>query len=422
MLNNQPKNKVERLRKLKDLLNDRIRIQEEFDTKRNLFFVGKSLKKLWEDKKMLKKPKMVLCRNCNTQIAKNAKICPSCGAKNKKPFFKRWWFALFIVILVLGGIGSINRNKKEKFDWGEVELRDRLPKPKSNVGTIIDNDSEHLSLHIEKTSKADYNTYIEECQSMGYTVESEKNGDNYTAFDKDSYGLDLSYIGETMYLTLDAPIEMGTLKWPKSEIAGLLPLPKSTVGKVSTDTENGCYIYVGETSIDDFNAYADECSDNGFSVDYERGDEFYNAKDETGNKLSLSYQGNDVMVIQIRKSDETEANAPETEQKQESEPTSATEQQTEAAEKSSDGMRPEFKQAMDSYEEFMNEYCEFMKKYAESDGSDAGLLADYAKYMSKYADVVEDFEAWDDGEMNKAETAYYLDVQTRINKKLLEVE
>ena len=357
---------------------------------------------------MSKKPKMVLCRNCNTPIAKNAKICPSCGAKNKKPFFKRWWFVLLVVILVLGGIGSINRNKKEKFDWDEVELCDRLPKPKSNVGTIIGNDSDHLSLHIEKTSKADYNAYIEECQSMGYTVESEKVGDNYTAFDEDGYGLDLSYIGETMYIALDAPIEMGTLNWPKSEIAGLLPLPKSTVGKVSTDTENGCYIYVGETSIDDFNAYTDECSDNGFSVDYERGDKFYNAKDEAGNKLSLSYQGNNVMVIQIRKPDEAEANALETEQ--ESEPSSATEQQTESAEKSSDsaelidGMRPEFKQAMDSYEEFMNEYCEFMKKYAESDGTDVGLLADYTSYMSKYADVVEDF-----------------DVQTRINKKLLEV-
>lgn len=84
-------------------------------------------------------------------------------------------------------------------------------------------------------------------------------------------------------------------------------------------------------------------------------------------------------------------------------------------------MRPEFKQAMDSYEEFMNEYCEFMKKYDESDGTDVGLLADYTSYMSKYADMVEDFEAWDDGEMNTAETAYYLDVQTRINKKLLEV-
>ena len=376
---------------------------------------------------MSKKPKMVLCRNCNTPIAKNAKSCPSCGAKNKKPFFKRWWFVLLVVILVLGGIGSINRNKKEKFDWNEVELCDRLPKPKSNVGRIWSDEPDRLSIEVEKTSKSEYKEYVKESQAMGYTIESEESGDSYKAFDEEGYGLSVSYFNESMDIELEAPTEMGTLNWPKSEIAGLLPLPKSTVGKVSTDTENGCYIYVGETSIDDFNAYADECANNGFSVDYERGDKFYNAKDEIGNKLSLSYQGNDVMVIQIRKPDETEANAPETEQKQESEPTSATEQQTEPAEKSSDsaelmdGMRPEFKQAMDSYEEFMNEYCEFMKKYDESDGTDVGLLADYTSYMSKYADMVEDFEAWDDGEMNTAETAYYLDVQTRINKKLLEV-
>ena len=376
---------------------------------------------------MSKKPKMVLCRNCNTPIAKNAKICPSCGAKNKKPFFKRWWFVLLVVILVLGGIGSINRNKKEKFDWNEVELCDRLPKPKSNVGRIWSDEPDRLSIEVEKTSKSEYKEYVKESQAMGYTIESEESGDSYKAFDEEGYGLSVSYFNESMDIELEAPTEMGTLNWPKSEIAGLLPLPKSTVGKVSTDTENGCYIYVGETSIDDFNAYADECANNGFSVDYERGDKFYNAKDEIGNKLSLSYQGNDVMVIQIRKPDETEANAPETEQKQESEPTSATEQQTEPAKKSSDsaelmdGMRPEFKQAMDSYEEFMNEYCEFMKKYAESDGTDVGLLADYASYMKKYADMVEDFEVWDDGEMNTAEAVYYLDVQTRINKKLLEV-
>ena len=84
-------------------------------------------------------------------------------------------------------------------------------------------------------------------------------------------------------------------------------------------------------------------------------------------------------------------------------------------------MRPEFKNAMDSYEEFMNECCDFMEKYAKSDGTDVGLLADYADYMSKYADVVESFEAWDDEEMNAVETAYYLDVQTRISKRLLEV-
>ena len=63
-----------------------------------------------------------------------------------------------------------------------------------------------------------------------------------------------------------------------------------------------------------------------------------------------------------------------------------------------------------------------MKKYAKSNGTDVGLLADYADYMSKYTDVVKDFEAWDNEEMNAAEMTYYLDVQTRISKKLLKVQ
>lgn len=375
---------------------------------------------------MSEKPKLVVCSNCNTPIAKNAEICPSCGAKNQKPFYKKWWFILFIIVIAvgaIGGISSIGRNQKEKFDWNELDLCDRLPEPKSNIGTIINNDSDNLNIHIEKTSKSDYKAYIEECQTMGYTVESEKDGDNYNAFDEEGYRLSLDYIAETMYIELEAPMEMGTLNWPKSEIASLLPLPKSTVGKVSTDTADDCYIYVGETSIDDFNAYADECSIYGFSVDYERGDKFYNANDENGNQLSLTYQGNQIMVIEIRKPDEVKTDdtdtKPESGASSAAEPTE-TEKPTDDAE-SVDGIRPEFKEAMDSYEEFMNEYCDFMQKYAESDGTDVGLLTDYADYMSKYADVVASFEAWDNGEMNTEETAYYLDVQTRINKKLLEV-
>ena len=86
-----------------------------------------------------------------------------------------------------------------------------------------------------------------------------------------------------------------------------------------------------------------------------------------------------------------------------------------------DGMRPEFKAAMDSYENFMNEYVNFMKKYM-ADPSDMSLLMDYADYMSKYSDFVEDFEEWeDDDDMNAAETAYYIDVQARVSKKLLEI-
>lgn len=80
----------------------------------------------------------------------------------------------------------------------------------------------------------------------------------------------------------------------------------------------------------------------------------------------------------------------------------------------------DFKTAMDSYENFMNEYVDFMKKYNENP-SDLSLLSDYADYMSDYTDFVEDFEKWEDEDLNDAELAYYLDVQTRVTKKLLEI-
>lgn len=45
---------------------------------------------------------MMFCKSCGTQIAKSAKNCPSCGAKNKKPIYKRVWFWLIIVFCVIG--------------------------------------------------------------------------------------------------------------------------------------------------------------------------------------------------------------------------------------------------------------------------------------------------------------------------------
>lgn len=259
---------------------------------------------------------------------------------------------------------------------------------------------------------------------MGYTVESEQNGNSYHAFDEAGYGLSLDYIGESMNIDLTAPVEMGTLDWPKSDIAGLIPVPKSTVGKVSADTSDSCYIYVGETSIGDFNDYVDACSEQGFAVDYDRGDQYYNADDADGNHLSVTYEGNKVMTIRLDKADgvgsehedpvplETTQESAKVQEPAETEAAGGTELV--------DGMRPEFKQAMDSYEEFMNEYCDFMEKYAESDGTDVGLLADYADYMSQYAEAMEAFDAWDDGEMNTTEMEYYLQVQTRVNERLLE--
>ena len=84
-----------------------------------------------------------------------------------------------------------------------------------------------------------------------------------------------------------------------------------------------------------------------------------------------------------------------------------------------DGMRKDFKEAMDSYEAFMNEYCDFMEKYSKNP-TDASLMADYMSYMSKYDDFIKKFDQWGGEDLNDAEFAYYTEVQTRAYERLAE--
>lgn len=46
--------------------------------------------------------KMTVCKSCGAEIASSAKSCPNCGAKNKKPIYKRAWFIILVILVVLG--------------------------------------------------------------------------------------------------------------------------------------------------------------------------------------------------------------------------------------------------------------------------------------------------------------------------------
>lgn len=68
--------------------------------------------------------KMMKCKTCGEEIAKSAKACPHCGAKNKKPFAAlRIIFGILLIIWVAGAInrgfsgsGVSDRVTKEEFE------------------------------------------------------------------------------------------------------------------------------------------------------------------------------------------------------------------------------------------------------------------------------------------------------------------
>lgn len=123
----------------------------------------------------------------------------------------------------------------------------------------------------------------------------------------------------------------------------------------------------------------------------------------------------------IENVDDSTADVPESSAAEESETVPTTEEApTETTENLVDGLRPEFKAAMDAYEEFYDEYCDLMAQYTKNP-TDFSLLAKYGNMLSKMTEVNAAFEKWDDADMSTAEAAYYLEVNGRVLQKLAKV-
>lgn len=388
----------------------------------------------------------MICSRCGKEF--NGKFCEHCGApapstaaptpgtypteptptkKKKKPIYKRWWFYVIVVIAAIAVISSISGNKSEKIKWDDIILSEQLPEPPKKNGKINDNTAEALSVEIYKISDKQFNNYVEACKAKGFTVDSESDySSSYDAYNAAGYKLSLSHYGseDEMKIELEKPIEMSSITWPTSKAGKQLPAPKSTKGKFTHENDDGFNVYIGNTSKDDYNSYVKACSDKGFTVNYDKGDSFYNADNSAGWHVSIKYVGNNIMSIDIDAPSES-STAPSASEGT-TKPAESKQAQSKPAKTANndsdmvDGMHRDFKEAMDSYEEFFDEYVAFMKKYENSDNP-MSMFSDYTKFMSQYSETMQKLDEWKSKDLNTKEAAYLLDVTNRINKKLLEV-
>ena len=92
------------------------------------------------------KKNLTNCKVCGHEIAKNAKTCPNCGAKNKKPFYKRTWFIVLAVLVVLSMITSGGKHERD-----EYAVR-TTPKP---TPKIVETTSKEDDETLEKATEAE---------------------------------------------------------------------------------------------------------------------------------------------------------------------------------------------------------------------------------------------------------------------------
>lgn len=209
--------------------------------------------------------------------------------------------ASFVLIIPYFSLFKINSADYVKYDWDTVVLAEMLPEPESPYGEIISNSEDYLSLDVTKTTEAQYKDYIEACKDKGFTIDTEATGSFFYAYNDKGYKLSLSYYDydSEMHINLDSAMEMETITWPDSEMAKLLPVPKSTTGKIYSNDEDGFSVYIGNTTIDDYNAYVKACEEKGFTVDAQKKDKTFSAKNADSYKLSVDYKGNNVIYISV---------------------------------------------------------------------------------------------------------------------------
>ncbi len=308
------------------------------------------------------------------------------------------------------------------FKWDDILMKSAIPQPASEKGLVYQNTKEQLNLNVEQISPQQYEQYLSDCLTKGFNVEAEENGNKYTAFNAEGYKLNLDYMGyaNTLNIKLKAPIKTENIQWPTSAIAGQIPKPESTVGKILKESSTEISAYLSDTTKEKYDAYVNKCMEMGFSLDYNRNDKEFSASNPSGYELKVNYEGNGLMYINISVDQETAAQAEAaTRTAPTPEPVLDTAAQTaQEAPAAANGVSADFKATMDSYEQFFDEYIAFMKKY-EDGGSPAGMLGDYLKYMAKYAETMTKFEAVDEDELSTADAAYYVEVQSRVTQKLL---
>lgn len=318
----------------------------------------------------------------------------------------------------------------EQLDWTSVVLGNILPAPDSSEGNIEQNSGSSFSAYISNVTEEDFITYTNRCKDAGFTLDAEESNTSFFAMNAARYLLKTSREGfNRMHISVTAPDPQ--IDFPTSGPGAKLPKPSSALGKIESDSSKSFSVRLCGITADDFKNYVNQCEAAGFTVDYTKSAQEFSAGSADGYKLTISYDSSKHMEISITAPKTSTATQPITQAATAPATTPVTEatqplptQTTSTAQTGSaltNGMRPEFKKAMDSYEAFIDEYCAFMTKYDSNEGSALTMAIDYAKYIAKYAEMARDFDAWEDDDLNDTEFSYYLQVQSRVLQKLAAV-
>lgn len=191
----------------------------------------------------------------------------------------------------------------EPIIWGDFALGGNLPDFGYTEAHVVQDNENGLSLYFYQIDKSKYDEYVQACENFGFTIDADKGDNSFSGYNEMGYHLTLGYStlenNNRVSVKIDDPIKNEIINWPKRELTKDLPVPKSLTGEVYTES-NGLYIvYLTNLDKSYFDEFVALCMENGFVLDYYKGDSYFNADNKDGTSLSITYKGFNTLCINI---------------------------------------------------------------------------------------------------------------------------
>ena len=146
---------------------------------------------------------MINCKSCGAEIASSAKSCPKCGAKNKKPIWKRWWVWILVVIILFAAIGSVGGNSNTNNSSSSADIDDpAVQEPINYIAVSVADMMDMLNANALKAENTYNGQYLEITGRLN-VIDSDG---SYIAL----YGGDFDFIGVQCYVKNDEQLNFVT--------------------------------------------------------------------------------------------------------------------------------------------------------------------------------------------------------------------
>ncbi len=112
-----------------------------------------------------------VCKNCGKELNKKAVICTECGSKVKAPLYKKWWFwvAVVFVLIAIANSGSNDTSTPSNNTTANVQTPPKAEEVIYNIGDTITTDKFSITIKSVESKYSVGGQYFSKNASAGGT-------------------------------------------------------------------------------------------------------------------------------------------------------------------------------------------------------------------------------------------------------------